>query len=574
MVEKTQSGLAFNLFKEQSNNEFLDLLKPLPAQDRFVTFPPVIQEYVRVLLHPQIFPEKVKALVSMESIQQSEGSAVLIGITPADRDLVDMICKVFVKVPNYTKALFLIPRNTAYVEQVLQNYDFVPVQTAPVDKKFEIYVQEFHADFLPIDNDFFLMPCVNSFHHIAIENDFNDLYSSARCLAKIQMVFGQIPQVFTLGTSAERVRDLMNGILNQTVSSTSSIPQIDSLIIIDRSADLITPLMTSFCQESLFDEFFGINYGILEAPSFGDRPAERIVLNTYDEIYQKTRFLPITKAGEKMKERLTELKQILAVLQGKQYEQSEFKDTFLKMNKGIQSQPRIHLLLDLANAVIRDCSTNPLFTVMIQKELDLIQSTKSNITEFAENYVTIFNDWKNALRLLFLESLAGVSRPKGSVAKIQKEIVSEFGLKAHEVFITLEKLKLLSSTTYQGWSSISKALEVVKLDKMGQICDNFVPPTVRAVQRATNGDWPGNWGRYFEERKVPVSVVGEPAKPIEGEVRRVLVFFVGGVALSEAAFIRQMGIEEFNGQVQYIVGSTDSINKGKLMKEICSGFFD
>ena len=234
----------------------------------------------------------------------------------------------------------------------------------------------------------------------------------------------------------------------------------------------------------------------------------------------------------------------------------------------------VNLLLDLTKAVIEQSRKhNPILKIMLQKEFDLVRSNTS-IMDFAENYITLFDDWKNALRLLFLEMQVGISHSKGTVQKIEKEIISEFGMKAHEVLITLEKLKLITSLPNPGWQTIAKNLGIFKDDEMSEICDHFVPLTVRVVQKATNKEWPGTWAKTFDERKVPISVVGEPGKTNENEVRRVLVFFVGGVTLSEAAFIRQMGRVIYKGQVQYIVGSTDSINKNKFMSQLCPGFFD
>lgn len=36
-------------------------------------------------------------------------------------------------------------------------------------------------------------------------------------------------------------------------------PQIDSLLILDRSVDLLTPLLSQLTYEGLIDEIFGIN---------------------------------------------------------------------------------------------------------------------------------------------------------------------------------------------------------------------------------------------------------------------------------------------------------------------------
>ena len=43
----------------------------------------------------------------------------------------------------------------------------------------------------------------------------------------------------------------------------SSPPQIDAVVLLDRSVDLITPLSTQLTYEGLIDEVYGIKYGKL-----------------------------------------------------------------------------------------------------------------------------------------------------------------------------------------------------------------------------------------------------------------------------------------------------------------------
>jgi hypothetical protein len=42
------------------------------------------------------------------------------------------------------------------------------------------------------------------------------------------------------------------------------VPEIDSLILIDRTTDLVTPLLTQMTYEGLVDEMFGITNSFIE----------------------------------------------------------------------------------------------------------------------------------------------------------------------------------------------------------------------------------------------------------------------------------------------------------------------
>lgn len=50
-------------------------------------------------------------------------------------------------------------------------------------------------------------------------------------------------------------------------SFTSQPSQIDSVVIIDRTVDLITPLITPLTYEALIDELFGIIYSVAQLPA-------------------------------------------------------------------------------------------------------------------------------------------------------------------------------------------------------------------------------------------------------------------------------------------------------------------
>lgn len=78
------------------------------------------------------------------------------------------------------------------------------------------------------------------------------------------MEYGIIPQVSGKGHAAKNVWNLMNKMLKEQTSKGckklfSQISQIDHLLLIDRSVDLITPMATQLTYEGLIDELFGIN---------------------------------------------------------------------------------------------------------------------------------------------------------------------------------------------------------------------------------------------------------------------------------------------------------------------------
>lgn len=90
------------------------------------------------------------------------------------------------------------------------------------------------------------------------------MYEVTKALITIQKEYGIIPKVSGKGHSSKTVWNLMNKMLKEQTSSGnkklfSQTSQIDHLLLIDRSVDLITPLAKQLTYEGLIDELFGIS---------------------------------------------------------------------------------------------------------------------------------------------------------------------------------------------------------------------------------------------------------------------------------------------------------------------------
>lgn len=99
-----------------------------------------------------------------------------------------------------------------------------------------------------------------------IDNDPTCLFQIANTLLLLQDTYGPIRRVYGKGDSAMRVWKLMNKLskesqnLKADISKQKSINcQIDQLLLLDRSIDLISPLATQITYEGLIDELYGIN---------------------------------------------------------------------------------------------------------------------------------------------------------------------------------------------------------------------------------------------------------------------------------------------------------------------------
>jgi hypothetical protein len=523
----------------------------------------------------------------------------LVVVTPAERDTVLEICNSFKSNPDAAKFLLLIPRSTAFVEQVIQSqgFNFLARFDPNANLQTQVVIKEFHADFVPVDVDFFLMPCVRTFYQYAVENDYNDIFASARSLAKIQTVFGTIPRTATIGENAKRVFDSMQGILAQTTSPSPRAPQIDSLIIIDRMADLVTPLTMTFSFEGLADDVFGISFGTAVLPVRERCPEEPRVLTEDNICFSEIRYLMI----DDVMDVLSRIDSEQSSLQGEAREAyllqvTEYEQFVGRTAKFLKVFP-LYREAKVARDVLRGSLTsNMIFLRNYEKAA--IAYGGYNLLSVAENLITIFDDWEEAMRLICLD---GATRAisDGQVTKIQREIVAEFGIKALDTVVTLEKLKVIAkegAPSKGSWQSLVRELKCYgdRDPKTGggaaqqflfNCDDGRVPPTVRVVEHITKR----NLGQkptvkvveLFAKRGIPVNFFPDPAPPPPPPPEpgatvmphTCLVFFVGGVTLPEVADIRHMGRLVFDNSVKFIVGATNQLNRKTFIRELCPNLF-
>ncbi|OHT09496.1 Sec1 family protein [Tritrichomonas foetus] len=576
---KLQAGLTMQLFKSKANAALEDIVLQYP-EPHILTFPNYLAFYVGALLDEKITSKIVQKIVPISGIGSSQERGTIFFFTTSDNSSINEILNLYQYIPNYTKVMLVIPRGTAQIQRAIAEKGYVvATQTNESNNNndlkinnpsVQVAIYDFPADFLPIGTDFFLLPCFHSFYKLNIQSDFEDIYNSARALSKIESLFGHIPHVMCAGINAARVHQVLNQ-FNAGQKAQMKIPQIDSLIIIDRNVDLITPLTTEVNVEGFINAAFNIQYSSVIPKVMGmDDP---IVLTEYNEVFRTIRMMPwhrmreyVTAVQGKIDERLESLKA----------RQGEFTKDYAQLKSLQDMKPKIEKLFNLANEAIKKLKQDtPAFDEIYSSEFQLLQH--HSCIDLAENLVLIYNDWRNALRLLCLEDACGERRSASDVAKIQNEISNEFGLEnCLESFLNLEKTRFLSSSEFRV--PLRGCLE--KLDVMGPVDENndptdacgtalggFVPPSVRFVQKFAEGETA--WLSKNFSDKIYINESGQKPNREPGETRRIIVFFVGGVTSTEVGTIRNIGRSYYNGEIEFIVGSTDKISYNRFLDQIC-----
>lgn len=571
---KKDTGLSFSLFRKQVNNDFFDLIRPFPSENKFVTAPTYLLNYVRRMI--SFSQNQWLKMITMDAIERTNDSAELIVISPAERTNIDNILNTFKLIPNYKKCLLIIPRITAVVQQSFFIHEFKQVQYVPKNPAKEIYTKEFHYDFFPVDEDYFLLPCYHSFYQINVENDYNDIYASARALTKIQTVFGEIPYIVTIGQNAINTKTLMEGLLKKSGSLSTQYPLIDSIFLFDRSCDMVTPLTSQMTFEGILDEYIGVNFGICETEA---DECKMFIFSEKTNIVSEVRGHLLNEVIQPLTDLNKEIKKVKDpenLKQIRSLQREEFKKYCFHLKELSGVEPILCQLLYLANTYLGQKMQAPLSRSLLNYEYVLLSEGQS-ITQVAESFIQLFNDWKTALRLIILQLI--VNHKEVNTQVFNQSLIDEFGDKARKLISTFENLDLLKADQKpnQQWKTFRDLLCLTTPkdkndnDELLNMCDKLIPLMVRILQFITSNDQ--QILSKLHDSGLPITITGQLPPPVPEKPRKILIFFIGGVTISEVNFIRKLGKKISNGKFQFVVGSTDQINMNNFMDQLCPGMF-
>ncbi|GAA5905682.1 tethering complex ATP-binding subunit VPS33 [Sporobolomyces salmoneus] len=162
---------------------------------------------------------------------------------------------------NHIYHLLIVPRMTSLCTTVLADAGVLG----------SIDIQDFQLGFIPLDKEVLSLEYEDVYKRIYLDNDPEPIFDLAKALMTLQRAFGTIPRIIGKGSASRRLVDLLKRFHHEQASSSSSnssIPLanglIDSMIVLDRQTDLISPLCTQLTYQGLVDEVVSIKHSHVE----------------------------------------------------------------------------------------------------------------------------------------------------------------------------------------------------------------------------------------------------------------------------------------------------------------------
>ncbi|XP_015273145.1 PREDICTED: vacuolar protein sorting-associated protein 33A [Gekko japonicus] len=488
-----------------------------------------------------------------------------------------------IRSPQRDFHILFVPRRSLLCEQRLKDQGILGAF---------IHREEYSLDLIPFDGDLLSMESESAFKECYLENDQTSLYHAAKGLMTLQALYGTIPQIFGKGECARHVANMMIRMKREFSGSQNPIfPVFDTLLLLDRNVDLMTPLATQLTYEGLIDEIYGIQNSYVKLPpeKFApkkqgeggkDLPTEpkKLQLNSAEELYAEIRDKNFNAVGSVLSKR--------AKIISAAFEERHHAKTVGEIKQFVSQLPHMQAARgSLANhtsiaELIKDITTSEDFFDKLTVEQEFMSGVDTDkVNNYIEDCIAQKHPLIKILRLVCLQSVCNSGLKQKVLDYYKREILQTYGYEHILTLNNLDKAGLLKPQTSgrNNYPTIRKTLRLWMDDVNEQnphdisyVYSGYAPLSVRLAQLLARPGWRSIEevlkmlpGPHFEERQqLPT---GLQKKRQQGENKVTLVFFLGGVTYAEIAALRFLSQME-DGGTEYVIATTKLINGTSWMK--------
>ncbi|XP_052224605.1 vacuolar protein sorting-associated protein 33A-like isoform X2 [Dreissena polymorpha] len=537
--------------------------------------------------------EKVMSLPKENEILNPSSVQNIIYITRPRLELMDLIASSLLKEDQrggFRKEyhIIFVPRKSLLCERRLKEAGVHGSLTN---------IEEFSLNLIPFDNDLLSMEMEDSFKECYLENDMTSMFHAAQSLVTLQTLYGIIPNIYGKGECAKHVKEMMLRIRRELDGLEPQItPQIDNLFIIDRTVDLLTPLLTQLTYEGLIDEIYGISNTSVRLPpekfinkndpSTSDMEFKNVVLNSGDELFAELRdrnFSAVPSVVSKKAKLITS-----------QFDERHAAKTVGEMKNFVSKLPHLQKArTELAQhtsiaELVKEATDSEEFMESLHCQQDLYKGEDTDsVNPYIEDCIGRKEPLVKILRLLCIQSFCNNGLKPKVLEFYKREIVQTYGFKHLVTLGNLEKVGMLRAHTTRNYQVVRKSLKLT-VDTVNEMSPNdisyvysgYAPLSVRLIQYLARPGWrsitevlnilPGP--NFDEVQQIPValrkrrtSITSSQSSMADQKVT--LVFFLGGVTYAEIAALRFLAQQD-DGGTDYVIATTKIINGGSLLHKL------
>ncbi|CAB41098.1 vacuolar protein sorting-like protein [Arabidopsis thaliana] len=416
--------------------------------------------------------------------------------------------------------VYFVPRRSVACEKILEQEKVHNLVTV---KEFPLYMVPLDEDVISFELELSEKVCRTLMSPILdclVDGDVSSLWHIAKAIHELEFSFGVISKMRAKGKASVRVADILNRMQVEEPVNSNDVgrPEVDTLILLDREVDMVTPMCSQLTYEGLIDEILHISNGAVEVDSSvmgaqqeGKKmkvPLNSRILFPYlpDAIWSQV----LRQKAMTMKEDYTEINSIsngVWLYNAQTQTVSELKDFVKKLNSLPEMTRHIHLAQHLTTFTSKQS-----FNSQLDMEQTLVEAENYDICyEYIEEMIHKQEPLTNVLRLLVLFSVTNSGLPKKQFdyirqVKLPMELLHSYGFEHVVTLNNLEKAGLLKKQEFKSnWLTVKRTLKLIVEDTdtsrpndIAYVYSGYAPLSIRLIQQAIHSGWLASYGRHFE----------------------------------------------------------------------------
>ncbi|GHJ87808.1 hypothetical protein NliqN6_4210 [Naganishia liquefaciens] len=409
---------------------------------------------------------------------------------------------------HHTYTILCTPRKTSLCRRVLED----------LGVSGDVELREYRLEWIGMENDLLSLELESVAKDIYLNGDDTPLFHASQALMTFQRAFGLFPRIVGKGDAAKRLYDLMNKHRQSDPALYGDLEisnQVDSLIIIDRSVDWVTPMCTQLTFEGLLDEYVGVKNAHIEvdpallsgnqadttssSSTSGADSLARVnvpskkrkhrLSGTTDKVFADIRDLNFASVGARLSKIAKRLEGDYEARKGLK-NVKEMKDFVGKLG-GLQNEHQALRLHTGLSEVLMPITRSEEFTKLLEIQQNIVAGYDlSSQLEAIENLMNQEVPAMLVLRAAVLLHLAQGGIRQKVLENFKREFLQTYGYHHLPLLIALETLNLLSkSPSHTTFPQLRKPLRLLvdEVDDMNPndvsyVYSGYAPLSVRLVQ--------------------------------------------------------------------------------------------
>lgn len=507
---------------------------------------------------------------------------------------------------HYVYTVALVPHRTERCLHYLRERHLLPA----------VRVHDLCLEFTVHGPDVLSLEDPGAFADLFLHGDHTALFHASQALMTLQRMWGLFPRIVGKGDLANRLCDLLVRQRREHLATEECAPlsvasqEIDALIVLDRTVDLVTPLCTQLTYLGLIDEVLGIHHGFLsvDATWVGGTGAPRKMRmdGTDDALLEALQDDNFAVVGEKLHG--------IAQRISHDYEGRHSASTVQELRAFVSRLGSLQT--EHASLRLHTHITEHLLQVTQSERFHRVLEIQQNLVGGApvapqlhaiDELVDLGAPALDVVRLACLASYVHGGVKAAWLDTFTTTIVHMYGYAYLPLLLALRHLRILYATpaTPKGaristWAQVAKPLHLVDDDvderhprDISYVFSGMAPGSIRLVQSICQHERTLQALQQGEERPTAARIAGwhgvdeailalpganfdvmqdEPRGARDDRVTTTLVFFVGGVTYAEIAALRLMSRQQRTRR--FVVATTGMVHGALLLRGLSNVALD